>query len=83
MKPLALALLAALAAYTALLYALDALHFGATLLSAGAHTPAWAITGGIALLALRVGLVVLGPGLACALVATALFRAITRRRARS
>lgn len=60
-------------AYMALLYLLDDKHFGAALLSAGPHTPAWALAGG-ALVLLRVALLVAGPGTLCAAVTWGTFR---------
>jgi hypothetical protein len=55
-------------AYLALAYVLDAAHLGFVLLAGGA--PPWAIAGAAALVVLRAIVVVLGPGVLAAVLAT-------------
>jgi hypothetical protein len=54
------------ALYLVLAHVLDAAHVGFVLLSSGGHTPLWALAGALLLVALRLVVVVLGPGVALA-----------------
>src|SRR5262249_32972855 len=54
------------ALYLVLAHALDAARVGFVLLSSGGHTPLWALAGAVLLVALRLVVVVLGPGVALA-----------------
>jgi hypothetical protein len=64
-------------------WALDAWGFGGQLLSMGPHTPPWLLAAGALFAGARLVLVVLAPGLACAVVMGRLLTRLIRTRARS